>query len=65
MRHIVYVKVLFEGAQRRLEFIRLGLGLGLGLFYFLYCEWVSQICFKDQYTLWVHHTRPSKNITSS
>ena len=36
----------------------LGLGLGLGLFYFLSYEWVSQICFKDQYTLWVHLTRP-------
>ena len=31
----------------------------------LSCEWVSQICFKDQYTLWVHHTCPSNGNASS
>ena len=32
---------------------------------FLSCEWVSQICFKDQYTLWVHHTRLLAKINTS
>ena len=56
--------ILCLAASFNCSFSSLGLGLGLGLFYFLSYEWVSQICFKDQYTLWVHLTRPSKISTS-